>query len=553
MSDRQPITISIGGPDDPFNHFPSTTTKRANRHYEKTGEPLQITTLGNYVIDFIEEMCVLTDAQYAHQPFILLDWQIRYILEAFEVVWKCNKATGEDQWLRKHRWTMLGVPKKNGKTELSAALGLYLAIDDEEQSPKVVAAAASKEQADIFFEAASRMVDWSEELKPFATPRYSDIVVNTGDGAEGKITKLAAVVGSNDGKNLHGVVVDEFHEWVKPRSKDVFTVITQGGGARVQPLNMMITTAGSNEDSICFEWYERGLAVMSGDMEDDTFHFCWYEAPEHLDWRDPETWKIANPSYGLILDESFYRDLAGTETTRGKRSESEFCRYFLNRWMEADNIWEAAKHWPLCKGLVDLRSDRRTYVGIDIGRRVDNAAVVIVQWDGEKAHMREKFWINPHPPTSERAAKWSVDYDSIDNYLLQVFNDFPTPSIVDDMGYTEPGPVFFYDPHLYDRSAQILRGHGLNMIEIAQSDSNMVPASMDMFELIKKQKIVHADNPLMNKHIRSVVAKDKERGWRITRPSGSRKHVDGAVAAAMALYAMRNEFTVEEDTHGGIF
>jgi phage terminase large subunit-like protein len=529
-SKRTPIVVEIGGPDDPFPDFPSTTSAKARRYYQEHGEPMPLVTMGHYVISFIENHCVLTDSHYAGDPFKLMDWQKRYLLEQFEVV----ESNGE--WRRKKKWGLVGIPKKNGKTEIGAAIGTYLAVDDEEPSPKVVCAAASDDQANLLFGAATKIVDWSPTLSQFAETKHKHIVFETGDMAEGELRRVAAVAGSNDGKNLSGVLIDELHEWVVPKSRAVFTVLTQGGGARRQPINIMITTAGSDEDSICYELYEHGLNVRSGEVEDDSFYFLWFEAPVDSDYRDPKTWEAANPSWGLILKQEFYEDIIT------KRSESEFCRYFLNRWMEADDIWEAASLWPPLEGDINLRDDLATYIGIDIGRRHDTAAVVTTQWDGEQLHVKSKFWTNPHPPGSPRYHDWSLNVGDVEAYLKEEFERYPEPSLTDEDGYREPGPVFLYDPHFFVRSAELLEGEGLSMVEFPQSDTKMVPASQNIFELIKTSAVVHDGNEVLTKHMRSVVAKFKERGWRISRPEGSRKHIDGAVALAMAAYAASAEF-----------
>lgn len=431
-------------------------------------------------------------------------------------------------------------------TELAAALGVYLCVDDEEPSAKVVCGASSDEQADLLFSAATKICDWSPTLSDFSDPKYKHIKFDTGDIAPGELRRVAAVAGSNDGKNLSGVLIDELHEWIAPKSRAVFTVLTQGGGARRQPINIMITTAGSEEDSICYEFYELGLSIRSGEVEDDTFYFLWFEAPAGADYTSVETWKAANPSWGLILNEDFYKDIIT------KRSESEFCRYFLNMWMESDEIWEAAQFWPKLAGTPEFRTDRPTYVGIDIGRRHDSAAVIVAQWDGEKLHVRSKFWINPNSPGSIKYKEWALNVADVEQYLKEIREELPEPSLVDEDGYREPGPVFLYDPHFFARSAELLSGEGLSMVEFPQSDSKMVPASQNIFELVKTGRIVHDGHDVMNKHMRTVVAKYRERGWRIHKPDGSRKHIDGAIALAMAAYAASAEFE-EDDTPFSIF
>lgn len=507
--------------------FPSTTTERARRHYEETGEPLIIMTYGGYVAEWIETHCVLTDSDYAGQPFELMPWQRRLLYEAFEVVEGVGRD-GSPRWIRKHTWVLLGIPKKNGKTELVGGLGVFFLVGDDEPAPNVIGAAASEEQAGLMFTSSRRMSEWSPTLRQLAEVTEKKITVPGKRGAQ--LVKVAAAAGTNDGKNIYVTLIDELHEWITKKHNGVFTVLTQGGGARVEPLNWMITTAGSEEDSQCFAFYEHGVGVRSGEIEDPKFYFCWFEAPEELDFRSYEARKAANPSFGLILKDDFYEDMLT------KRSEAEYRRYFLNQWTEHEDIWEAATLWDGLAGRPELVDWRPTFVGVDIGRKNDSTAVVWVQWDddAEMLQVAQRLWVNPYPPNDSRRGSWKLNVSEVENHLRELRERFPVATLPGEDTDDElvPGPAFMFDPHFFSRSADDLEDEGLNMIEFPQTDTRMVPASQRLFELIKSGRLVHDGNPAARRQIRSVVAKEKERGWRISKPAGSRKHVDFAIALA---------------------
>ncbi len=538
MFERATIKIEIGGPDDPFRDFSSTTSARARRHFDETGEPLVIETHGHLVIEFLQNNCVFTDSHYAGQPFVCMDWQKRMLLELCEV----NPKTK----LRIHRWGMIGIPKKNGKTELVAGLGNYFCVDDGEPSANVLAAASSDEQADLIFTAASRMVEWSPTLSLIAEVKGKKILYHDPESPDSQLVRVAAVAGTNDGKNVSVTLIDELHEWTQPKSRAVFTVLTQGGGARREPINIIITTAGSEEDSVCFELYELGKQIISGELIDDSFYFVWFEpSRSDCDHTDPAVWEEANPSWGLILQKEFYEDIIT------KRRESEFRRYFLNQWTEAEEIWEAALYWDDCAGKVELLEDRQTIIGVDIGRKHDSAAVVVVQYDSDKIlQVHENIWTNPFAFIDPRHNKWTLSIMEVENYIEALYERFPEPSLPlggDEDEVLWPGPGVLYDPFFFVRSAEVLEGRGLNMIEFPQTDNRMIPASQTLFELIKTQHLVHSGNPTMRRHVRSVVSKEKERGWRISKPTGSRKRVDGAIALAMASWVATSYFVEEDD------
>ena len=176
---------------------------------------------GARVCRFIEQYCCFTNGEWIGRPFRLQPWQRRIIYELFEV--------GDDD-VRRYRWALVGVPKKNGKTELAAALALYFLLGDDEPSPLVVCAAASDEQADLVYGAAKTMVTMSPTLSQICTPFDKEILVPSKPGA--KLQRVAAVAGTNDGKNIHAVICDELHEWQGDKGEKVWNVLTNGTGAR---------------------------------------------------------------------------------------------------------------------------------------------------------------------------------------------------------------------------------------------------------------------------------------------------------------------------------
>lgn len=514
----EPVQVTLRATD-----FPSTGATRAAR----AGGTLQIWTTGHHVIAWIETHCVLTAADYIGKPFTLMPWQKRLLLELFEVV-ADDRAPGG--WRRRHRWALIGIPKKNGKTELAAALALYFVVADEEGAPLVIAAAASDSQADLVFGAAKIMCEMSPTLKAITEPYQSEILVTGKPGA--KIVRVAAASGTNDGKNIHVAVLDELHEWRGKRGEDVWNVLTNGTGARKQPMVIQITTAGSDEESIEYRQYEYGCRVRDGEVDDPRFYFYWIEpADPECDYRDLEQTRLVNPSWGVVLGPDFYED----QLT--KKTEATYRRYFMNQHTEAEEIWEAAGLWDGLAGYPEEDPAEPLYVGVDVGLRNDSCAVSWCQWlGGEKVHVHQQIWENPFPRDDARHGEWKMSIVLVEKLLRELYQRFPEPAVEDeDEGYLA-GPGFYYDPHFFARSAELLEGDGLNMVEFPQTDSRMVPASQRLFELVKRDELVHDGDPTMRRHVRSVVAKEKERGWRISKPTGSRRHIDAAIAAAIATY-----------------
>lgn len=474
---------------------------------------------GPRVIRWVEQYACHTQAEWIGKPFRLLPWQKRLILELFEV---------GDDGLRRYRWALVGVPKKNGKTELAAALALYFLIGDGEPSPLVVCAAASEEQADLVFGAAKTMCQMSDFLSQITECYDKQILVPSIPGAV--LQRLAAAAGTNDGKNIYACFLDELHEWVPPKGDKVWNVLTNGVGARRQPMVFQITTAGYDiEGTICGQQYSKCKAIERGEIDDQRYYFHWVEAPEESDYHDPEVWKAANPSYGVLVHEDFFRD----QLT--KKTESVFRRYFLNQWVASEEIWIPYGVWDQGKSDLQLDPSLPIAVGIDIARNVDSSALSIAQQQGELFVVRTTIWANPYPEEHPLYETWRMNNNLVMERCRELFTEFPVSACEID-NVVMPGPLFAYDPWRFRPEAEALAGEGLAMVEFPQTDQRMVPASQAFFELIMKNRIAHDGDPRLKAHVQNVTADQRARGWRMSKPAGSRRKIDAAIATAIAVY-----------------
>lgn len=477
---------------------------------------------GGRVIRFIEAHCVHPDGMWVGQPIRLEDWQRRLIYELFEV--------GDDD-LRRHRWALVGIPKKNGKTTLAACLALYFLLADGEPSPLVVCAAASDEQADLAFGAAKTMVKLSPTLSQLCTAFDKEIQVKDQPGA--RLRRVAAVAGTNDGQNIHAVICDELHEWVGARGENVWNVLTNGTGARRQPMVLQITTAGYDLETVCGRQYEYGKRVKTGEVDDPRYYFHWIEAPEGTDHRDPEVWRAANPNFGVTVQAPFFAD----QLT--KKTESVFRRYFLNQWVAAADLWLPYGAWDACRSPLELDPALPLFVGVDVALRNDSTAVVVAQRQqldlGERTVVRARVWENPYPETHSLHDSWELNIFEVEAHLKSLHAAFPAPAAEID-GRVMPGPEFSYDPAYFHRSAAALEGEGLAMVEYPQHDSRMIPAAQTLYQLVVEGKLAHDGDPVLKRHVENAIADQKPRGWRLTKPKGSRRKIDAAIACAIAVY-----------------
>ena len=225
---------------------------------------------GEFVCQFISRLPT-TDTG---KNFCLYDWQTDALMQFYSTM-EPDEETGEA--LRKYWYLYLEIPKKNGKSELAAALGIYHLFADGELNAEVYICAADKDNASIVFNAAVYMLTtapWTAkmvargELHIIESRRRVEYRqrVRTGNGGyKWKIVGIMAVL-SAEAYSKHGykpscVIFDELH--AQP-NRDLWDIMTFGAGSgRKQPVWIVLTTAGDDPDrgSIGWEVHEKAVGV----------------------------------------------------------------------------------------------------------------------------------------------------------------------------------------------------------------------------------------------------------------------------------------------------
>ena len=264
-----------------------------------------------------------TKGKWDGKPFWLLPWQEQIIRDIF--------GTVDEDGNRQFRTAYVEIGKKNGKSELAAAIALYLLYADNEPSAEVYGAAADRQQASIVFDVAKRMVEKSPALlKRSKIAAATKRIVNYSNA--GFYQVLSAEVGTKHGLNVSGLVLDEVH--AQPNRK-LYDVLTKGSGdAREQPLYFLITTAGTDKESICFELHTKALDILAGRRIDHTFYPVVYGLTDDDDWTDEENWYKANPSLGQTIRIDRVRE-AFLEAKENPAEENVFKQLRLNMWVSS--------------------------------------------------------------------------------------------------------------------------------------------------------------------------------------------------------------------------
>ncbi len=301
--------------------------------------------LASLAQSFIESFCKHYKDPWRGYPFHLLPWQ------RDNVVWPLfgwRRPNGT----RRHRRLFLFVPKKNGKTTLGAALLLCLLIQDQEGGAEIYTAATKRPQARIAFKDVAMMIRHSPALQELVTVHDHKSLVRY-EGLDASLEALASDSEGVEGVNIHGLLCDELHAWT---DRSFWDALYYGGAARTQPMILVTTTAGDDTNSLGYEEYDRACKIRDGVMADWSYLPVVYGATKKQDWLDPETWKAANPSWGVTIHEDEFRAVADEAAiTPGK--QAQFKRYRLNMWAERLHGWVPLEAWDRC-AVEGLRLDR---------------------------------------------------------------------------------------------------------------------------------------------------------------------------------------------------
>lgn len=309
-----------------------------------------------------------TKGPFAGQPFQLRRWQERDIVRP---LFKLNPKTK----LRQYRMCLLMMPRKNGKTELAAALALDGLLFDGEIGAEVYSAAADRDQAGLVFNVAAQMLRNDPEL--YAEVEIVDSQKRIVHRKSGSFYRaISAEAYSKHGFNASRVIYDELHA---APNRELWDVLTSSTGARAQPLIMAISTAGYDRHSILWELYRHAKKVHETPSLDPTFLPILYEAPIDADWTDEKVWKAANPALGDFRSLEEMR-IAFARAKEIPAQENTFRRLYLNQWTEQATRWMALDAWDACQVPIDWRAHhgRRCYLGMDLSSTTDLTALVAV-------------------------------------------------------------------------------------------------------------------------------------------------------------------------------
>ena len=486
----------------------------------------------DFAVMFIESLCH-TKGTWAGKKFELIDWQEQIIRDLF--------GTLKPNGYRQFNTAYVEIPKKQGKSELAAAVALLLCCGDGEERAEVYGCAADRQQATIVFDVAADMVRMcpalNKRVKILASQKR---IIYTPTNSFYQV--LSAEAYSKHGFNIHGVVFDELH--TQPNRK-LFDVMTKGSGdARMQPLYFLITTAGTDTNSICYETHQKAKDILEGRKIDTTFYPVIYGADESDDWTDPRVWRKANPSLDITVGMDKV-EAACNSAKQNPGEENSFRQLRLNQWVKQAVRWMPMDKGDACAFAVneDELEGRVCYGGLDLSSTTDITAFVLVfppLDEDDKYVVLPYFWV-PEDTLDLRVRRDHVPYDLWERKgYLQT-----TEGNVVHYGYIEKfieklGERFNIREIAFDRwgavqMVQNLEGMGFTVVPFGQGFKDMSPPTKELMKLVLEKRIAHGGHPVLRWNMDNIFIRTDPAGNIKADKEKSTEKIDGAVATIMAL------------------
>ena len=468
---------------------------------------------------------------------VLKDWQKKIISILFG--WEKRKADGT--WIRRFRTGFIFIPRKNGKTLIGASMMIADMIIRAEQGGETAFFATKRDQAKLAYTPAITMLKKNPLTKKYISEKYGKAIYSP---TEDELYALGRDSTTLDGLNVTRALADEHH--AHP-DDSLWNVVKSSQMARREPFMLSITTAGFNISSPAYSMYEYAKKVLDGVIEDDSFFaFVAEPPPKPKDDADfyfrEDTWKSANPNYGVSIDPEEFA-LSAKEAKERPEKLNNFLVKYLNVWTTSEESYLPLDDWQKCQG--EVKTIGRVILGMDLSIRDDFTALAKIYKVDDKYHIKMNFYI-PKDRAFERERElkvplvswiqegWitategnSIDYD----YILH--------DIIDKLDTTE---AFCYDPYQARYIVKKLEEEGYDDIfPIRQGFLTLSEPTARLLKLIRDGSIVHDGNPVLTWMISNMsVLSDPAGNVKPNKKDINRK-IDGVAAIINCLAYLVHE------------
>ncbi len=463
--------------------------------------------------------------------------------------WQCFLVCILFGWLRKEsgkrrfRSAYWEIPRKNGKSLLAAAIGLYMQFEDREYGAEVYSGATTEKQAWEVFGPAKIMVEKTPALiEHYGVEVWKKIILRPSDGS-----KFEPIIGNpGDGASPSCAIVDEYHEHQTPNLHDTMET---GMGSREQPLMLIITTAGYNIAGPCHEKHDEVQKVLDGTLENDELFGVLFDIDVEDDWADPNNLRKANPNYGVSVDGEFL--LAQQRSAMANPvQQNKFKTKHLNVWCSVLAGVMNMQQWKLAGDSMldeDELTDTVVYIAADLASKSDlctEQRLHVKFFSGqEKPHyyLFGRYWlpeaaIEEEGPNHAHYQKWVKTGKLVQTEGATIDFDLITDEILADCKRLNP-EEFVYDPFNATQMSQKLMDHKVECVEFVQTPQNFAVPIDELMTALKDGRFHHDGNEITAWCFSNTVARPAKKGLfsPVKQKGKESQKIDGAVATFMAM------------------
>lgn len=501
----------------------------------------------NHIIEFGENFCRHSKGKQGGKRIILELWE----KAALAVIFGFINIEG----VRKYQRAVLIVGKKNGKSLIASIIGLYLQTGDGEPGPEVYAVATKKDQAKIIWQEAKSMVKKSPTLRKRIKPLTHEL--DSRDYNDGVFKPLASDSDTLDGLNVHGVLMDEFHQW--KHGRPLYDIMADGVTAREQPLIFMCSTAGTVREDIYDEIYEEAELTINGydlkdGYKDERSIFFIYELDKKTEWQDEKCWYKANPGLGTIKNIVTLRDKVNRAKKNSNLVKNLACKEFNIRetsteaWLSYEDLNN--------EDTFDIEVMKPNYGigGSDLSSSVDLTCgtIIFMVPDDSTIYALQMYWM-PEDLLEQKIKDDHIPYDKwVDRGLLRLcegnrvnYKDVKAWFTEITEKYELYIPYHGYDAwsaHYYVDDMQ--NYYGKNAMEkVIQGKQTLSSPMKSLGADLKSKKINYNNNPITKWCLsNTTVDRDKNDNIQPVKGASSKKRIDGMASLLNAYVVLERHY-----------
>jgi phage terminase large subunit-like protein len=523
------------------------TFKKLAADAKNSGEFFYSPPRANHALEFIENYCKHSKGKMGGKPVRLELWEKAILAAIFGFI----DADG----LRKYREAVLIVAKKNGKSLIASAVGLYLLTADGEAGPEVYAVATKRDQAKIIWLESKRMRNKSPTLRKRIKALVAELNTEFNDGV---FKPLASDVDTLDGLNVHGALMDEFHQWRNGRA--LFDIIADGVAAREQPLILETSTAGTIREDFYDEKYDYAKQVIDGygsddGYKDERFIAFVYELDKREEWTDENAWIKANPGLGTIKNKKTLRE----KVERAKKNRNLVKNLLCKEFNIRETSSESWLPYEACVNevVVPMEKLEHSYAigGCDLSavRDLTCATLLIRKPEDPYFYVLQKYFlpqsrIDDIEENSKKEAPYklwaeqgwlticegtAVDFHAVTQWFLEMVNAH------------DIRPLWIgYDRALSGYWAPEMEGEGFSMVKIPQGPRTWTYPMKELGTLLEKHMVIYQNNPMLRWCLTNTGKKSlNENGIESIQPVkfSEKLRIDGMVSLLNAYTCLKGD------------